>query len=231
MTTFHGIVNAGRTLSYYSRLQEITANNLANVNTEGFKADRMSARLLPDTTNPIPVEHTDLSQGALRVTGRPLDLAMEGNGFLVVQTAQGDRLIRGGSFKLDGSGTLTDAEGNPVLGKGGPIVLTGTEIKIREDGTVLDDDREAGQLITVDPERPDELMKEAAGRFVSSVPIDQMPASTAVLRQGQLEDANFNALGAMVSLVEIQRAYAANVTAVRTMDGVLSSITNDIGRV
>jgi flagellar basal-body rod protein FlgG len=230
MDPLRGIVTAARTLSYYSRLQEVTTNNLANVNTAGFKADRLTAQRLADLEHPIPVQVTDLRQGTLRGTGRELDLALEGDGFFVVETRAGERLFRGGSLRLDGQGRIVDTDGDPVLGQNGTIALTGTKIEIRPDGTVLDDGHEAGRLRVVNLAADAALLKESNGRLrlERGALVD---AEATLVRQGHLEEANLNPIATMVSLVEIQRAYQANVTAVRTMDGVLSSITNDLGRV
>jgi flagellar basal-body rod protein FlgG len=230
MDPLRGIVTAARTLSYYSRLQEVTTNNLANVNTAGFKADRLTAQRLADLEHPTPVQVTDLRQGTLRGTGRELDLALEGDGFFVVETRAGERLFRGGSLRLDGQGRIVDTDGDPVLGQNGTIALTGTKIEIRPDGTVLDDGHEAGRLRVVNLAADAALLKESNGRLrlERGALVD---ADETRVRQGHLEEANLNPIATMVSLVEIQRAYQANVTAVRTMDGVLSSITNDLGRV
>jgi flagellar basal body rod protein FlgG len=230
MSDLTGIIAAARTLSYYSRLQEITANNLANVNTAGFKADHLAARRLGELEHPVPVEVTDFSQGGLRVTGRPLDVALEGKGFLEVETKAGDRLIRGGSLRLDGDGTLLDPEGNPVLGEQGRVVIPeGGSIEIRPDGTVLADGKIADKLRIVVPAEGSKLLKESAGRFLVDRPEALEPVEIPV-RQGQLEEANFNPIAGMISLVEIQRAYAANVTAVRSLDGVLGSVTSEVAR-
>jgi len=231
MIGFSGILTAARTLSYYNRLQEVTANNLANANTAGFKADRLTAHRVADLDHPVPVEATDLSQGALRMTGRTLDLALEGPGFLVVETPRGERLTRGGSLRLDGASRLVDGDGLAVLGQQGPIVLTGTDIQIRPDGTVLSDGAPVDQLRVVAPKEGVSLLKEAAGRFLPSDPEGLMDVESTRVRQAQLEEANLNSLTGMVSLVEIQRAYAANVTALRAMDGVLGSVTTDVARV
>ena len=127
---FQGIQDTARTLSFYTRLQQVVANNLANANTEAFKADRMTARLLEGSEAPVPVQAIDFQQGTLRLTGRPLDLAIEGAGFFVVQTENGERLTRGGSLTLDRVGQLIDSEGAPVLGKDGPIVFAGGHMEI-----------------------------------------------------------------------------------------------------
>lgn len=223
-----GIGILARTLSYYNRLQEVAANNLANVNAEGFKAHRMTAALSPDGA-PIPIEELDLSQGKLRQTGRPLDLALDGPGFFVVRGAQGDRLIRGGSFRLDAAGMVVDGQGDPVLGVDGPIAAPTGQLEIREDGTVLIDGGRVAQLQVVTVADPKALAKEGHGRFVTAQELIPVEAGT-LIHQGHLEEANFDAVRGMVDLVMIQRAYAANTDALRVMDGVLSTITGDLGR-
>lgn len=228
MIGFSGILTAARTLSYYNRRQEITANNLANVNTVGFKADRLVAHRPSDLDSPVPVEATDLSQGALRITGRPLDVALEGPGYLVVDAPGGERLTRGGNLRLDGNGQLVTSEGLPVLGAQGPIYLTGGSIDIGADGTVKSDGHPVDKLRVVVPGEGATMMKEGAGRFILK---GDAADATALVRQGQVEDANIDSIGGMVSLVDIQRAYSASVTALRTMDGVLGSVTTDVARV
>lgn len=231
MIGFQGILTAARTLSYYNRRQEITANNLANVGTAGFKADRLVAHRVGGLESPVPVEATDLSQGSLRMTGRPLDVALEGRGFLVVETAGGERLIRGGSLKLDGQGTLVTSDGDPVLGEQGRIVTTGGSIEIGPDGTITSDGHAVDQLRVVLPDEGAALFKEGASRFLMAQEQGTRAAPDVRVRQGQLEEANLDSIGGMVSLVEIQRAYAASVTALRTMDGVLGAVTTDVARV
>ena len=230
MNTFTGILTAAKTMSYYSRRQEITANNLANAGTAGFKADRLVAHRPGDYDSPVPVEATDHSQGSLRTTGRTLDIALEGRGYLTIETPWGDRLSRGGSLKLDGEGRLTTDEGYPVLGEQGSILLQGATIEIDPDGTVRSDGQPVDRLRLVVPNDGVTLMKEGSSRYVVP-PTELTQAESVQVRQGQLEEANLNSIGGMVSLVEIQRAYAASATVLRTMDGVLGSVTRDIARV
>jgi flagellar basal body rod protein FlgG len=228
--TIRGIINVAHGLSYYTRLQEVTANNLANVSTDGFKVDRMTGVITPGTAYPVPVEQTDLAQGNLRSTGRELDVGLDGAGFLVVQTPNGERFTRGGALHLDPNGQLVDADGHAVLGTKGPIVLPGTKIEFQADGTVLMDGSQVDQLRLENVSDPLKLRKEGAGRFLAGekgVPVTEGLS----LRQGFIEEPNSNAVSGMIDLVTIQRAYAANVDALKAMDGVLGTIAGDVGRV
>lgn len=225
-----GILSTARSLSFYLKLQEVTANNLANANTEGFKADRLTAHALPGSTHAIPVEATDLQQGAVRDTGRPLDVALEGKGFLVVSTPNGERLHRGGSLRLDAAGRLTTADGDLVLGEDGPVVLQGADIHIQGDGTVLADDTIAARLRIEDVKDPLALKKEGGNRYVAEAARPVEPGTVQV-RQGAIEDANLDPVLSMVDLVAIQRAYSANIDALRALDSVLGTITNEVGKV
>ena len=226
-----GIVNSARTLALYAKLQEVTANNIANANTPGFKADRLTAALLgqDEMQTPVPIRSVDLAQGPFRETGRSLDVGLDGQGFLVVQTPQGERLIRGGSLKLDGAGQLTDGEGNVVQGDGGPLVLTGGEVEIRTDGSVLAGGASVGRLRVVTVADPASLLKEAAGRFIASEPLQ--PVEGVQVRQGAIEEANLDPIRSMVDMITIQRAFAANMDALKAMDSILGAVTSEVGKV
>jgi flagellar basal-body rod protein FlgF len=226
-----GIVNTARSLSYYLRLQEVTANNLANVNTDAFKADRLTARMLPDMPFPVPVEKTDLQQGAFRDTGRPLDLSLDGPGFFVVRTVHGERLTRGGSLRLDAAGVLTDMHGDPLLGTQGPLVLNGSEVEVQSDGTVVVDGAVAGRLRVETVADTSTLIKEGAGRYAPDAPLAPVAEDGTRVRQGAVEEPNLDPLLSMVDLITIQRAYSANVDALRAMDSVLGVITSEVGKV
>ncbi|MDM7916095.1 MAG: flagellar hook-basal body protein [Candidatus Eisenbacteria bacterium] len=228
------ISGTARSLSFYQRMQEVTANNLANAGSDGFKALRLTARTAPDEPHAVPVERIDLSQGDLRETKRPLDLALDGPGFFVVSTDHGERLTRGGSFRLDAAGRLTDLHGDPLLGREGPIAFAGAEAEILADGTVVLDGKAVDRLRIEqvnDPDDPAALLKEGAGRFVPQLTTNPIPAGTANVRQGWLEQTNFDPLQSMVDLITIQRAYAANVDALKAMDSVLGTVVGDIAKV
>jgi len=229
--SMRGIVNTARTLSYYSRLQEVTANNVANANTDAFKADRMTARQLPGLEYPVPIEQTDLEQGRLHETGRPLDVGLEGPGFFVVNTPRGERLTRGGSLRLDASGCLMDGRGDPLVGAEGPIRVNGAQVEIKADGTVLVDGTGAGRLRIETVDDPASLLKEGSGRYVPRGALRPVPEAQVFVRQGSVEEANIDPLLSMVELVTIQRSYSSNIDALKVLDGVLGAVTNTVGRV
>ncbi|MBD3162351.1 MAG: flagellar hook-basal body complex protein [Candidatus Eisenbacteria bacterium] len=228
MMPLRGVEQTARSLSRLERFQEATAFNLAHANADGFKAIRMAARGSdPDGGT---VESVQFEQGAIRETGRPLDVALEGPGFLVVRTAGGERFTRGGALRLDPEGRLVDRAGDPILGEAGEIVVAGTDLTIQSDGTVVVDGAVNGKLRLAEVADPAELQREQPGRFVPTAPPrDPLPGAT-LLRQGAIEEANVDPLASMVDLLTIQRAYAANVQALRAMDGVLGA-TNELGEV
>jgi flagellar basal-body rod protein FlgF len=149
--------------------RDAIANNLANLNTTGFKADRPAFATVYERqlyrvegTRAQPIGalsagailrelYTDSQQGALTTTGNPLDAAIDGAGFFAVQTAQGVRYTRNGAFQLDASGTLTTRAGNPVLGENNqPIrVPPNATVQIGEDGSVLANGTRVARLLIV----------------------------------------------------------------------------------
>ena len=120
MPPINGMIRAANALAYWERRQEVAANNLANTETTGFKAERVFARVMGDSI-PVADTATDRTAGSLSATNEPLDLALGNDSFLVVQTPNGERLSRGGSFSLDAEGRVVDGRGNPLLGEGGEI--------------------------------------------------------------------------------------------------------------
>ncbi|MDX2208398.1 MAG: flagellar hook basal-body protein [Gemmatimonadales bacterium] len=226
--TVPGILNTARTLGYYTRLQAVTANNLANASTDGFKAERVSAQSFAEAF-PEALASIDMRQGTVRDTGRTFDLALEGDAFFVVRTPQGERLTRNGGFSMDTNGFLINHDGDLVLGEEGPLHVRGHEVVVEDDGTVVVDGARADRLRLETVSDLGTLRKEGHGRLVATTPL--APVRNATVRQGALEDANVDPLLGTVDLIQIQRAYAANVEAMRAMDGVMSAVARDIGRV
>jgi flagellar basal body rod protein FlgG len=216
-----------RTLQYQQRVQDVLAHNLANASSDGFKGERISAAQLAGGGAPVAHTAMDLRQGALRLTGRPLDLALEGQGFLVVDTPDGERLVRGGGFQLDAAGQIVDASGGVLLGEKGPIVALGRDVEVEPDGVVVVDGVATDRLRVV-AASADALRREGAGRFSASTTTDA-PLDTRIQR-GALEDGNVDPMLGMVDMLSVQRAFASNLDALKTLDAVLGVVTGDIGR-
>lgn len=230
MGIINGMTRAASALAYWERRQEVVTNNLANADTNGFRAQRTFASAIGDA---LPVAGTalDTRAGALKQTGNSLDVALGGDGYFVVDTAQGERFTRAGSFRLDTSNRLVDQSGNPVLGEGGPIVLPRGTVSIDAAGGVSVDGKMVDRLrIETVPAGTD--MPHEAGTFLvpdpSRTAVD--PASRSV-QQGYLEDSNVNTIGSMVDMISIQRSYSAIQRTMTTLDGIRHTISNELGKV
>lgn len=224
-----GATAAVHALRYWELRQEAVAHNLANVSTPGFKGERIFARLLDGA--PEATAAHDFAQGSTSTTGRPLDLAISGEGFLVVQTEQGERLTRGGALSLSPEGTLVTASGDAVLGDGGPIQITGDLVQIASDGRITVDGQSAGSLRIERPSAGATLSREGDGLWRAEGGTEAVEPGTMQVLQGALEDSNVAATSAMVEMIEIQRAYAAIQRSVQVNDEASRTMSTQIGRV
>lgn len=222
--------------------QEMLANNLANVSTPGFKRDDL---VLPPVWRPAvfpplgfrplplaPLPWTDFSPGPLRETGRPLDVAVEGKGFLVVETPAGPRYTRAGALEVSAEGVLVVPGAGPVLGSRGPIPVRSAQVTISERGDVEDNGVPVDRLRVVEFEEPYPLRKEGSGLFAAVDPTAQ-PALVEgpVVRSGWLESSNVGAVQSMVSLIEVHRLWEAYARVIQAADETNARAVNDIGRV
>lgn len=223
------MTRAAGALHYYERKQEVLAHNLANASTNGFKAERIFGRAVGNA-NPVADRALDLREGAVRPTGEPLDIALQGQDFLVVQTGVGERLTRGGSLRLDAAGRLVDQAGNAVLGDTGEIVLPPGDIRVSEDGTIRVDDRRVTALRVERPLPGADILSEEGGLFVAGADRAAVPAEQRRVLQGSLEESNMSPLEAMVDMISVQRAFAAVQSTVITLDGVRDTIANQLAR-
>ncbi|MDQ2889509.1 MAG: flagellar hook-basal body protein [Gemmatimonadota bacterium] len=231
----NGMSSSAAALRYWEHRQEVTSNNLANVSTDGFKGQKVFARMVEGAL-PAADEATDFSQGSLQVTNNPRDVALEGNGFLVVKTPNGERYSRGGSLSVDESGNLTDLAGHQLLGENGPIKISSkatgdiNQIQIAKDGTVSVDKAEVGRLrVETIPARTT-LLSEGAGLFIPPAARTRSDPDSKIVRQGSLEQSNVTAISQMVDMISIQRAYSAVQRAVTTLDTVRQIATTELAR-
>jgi flagellar basal-body rod protein FlgF len=212
--------------------QQVAAHNLANVSTPGFKADRVFARMDAGGGAPVADRGRNEANGPLVITNRALDLALEGDGFLVVSTPEGERLTRGGSLGMDPEGRLVDASGHPVLGVGGEeLFLPPGELVVSRGGDLEVGGVAVGRLRLVRVEGAEGLlMAEAGGLRIPPDGVELQDAPGIRVHQGAVEDSNVNPVLAMTDMIEIQRSYASLQRSIHVLDGVMDRVANSLGR-
>jgi flagellar basal-body rod protein FlgF/flagellar basal-body rod protein FlgG len=212
------------------RQMDVVANNVANVNTNGYKADRslFQEHLTSGAHEDNFVGRDrrlsfvqdratfhDFSQGSAEQTKNPLDVAIDGSGFLVVQTPAGERYTRDGGLQINNQGQLVNASGFQVLGNSGPITFqpTDKEVTIASDGniTVLEGinrmDSVRGKLRMVSFTQAQRLVKEGANLYTAGEGNTARPDITSRVRQGFVEKSNVNSVTEMSRMIEITRTY------------------------
>ncbi|MEL7546558.1 MAG: flagellar hook-basal body complex protein [Pseudomonadota bacterium] len=202
------------------------ANNLANSSTTGYKSDRpYFAEFLVSTESAmgslsmggVNGQIFNLDQGAIKMTGASLDAAIQGDGYFAVDTAQGPRLTRAGSFTLSPDGVLMDPQGSAVLAAGGnPINIpeNASNIAIGADGTLTVDGEIVNRLGVF--EATGELQRETSTYFVA--PQGYQAIETATVVQGALEQSNVSPVLEISRMIEVQRAYEAGQSLIE-LDG------------
>ncbi|MGH7872193.1 MAG: flagellar basal-body rod protein FlgF [Candidatus Binatia bacterium] len=208
---------------------DVASQDLANVNTAGYKRQRLAfsevlAKRLPPEDRPggfvaVADQRTNLGQGEVHGTGNPFDLAVEGDGFFVIQTGRGERYTRNGGFTLRSDGTLITPQGDPVLGEGGPMLMTGNKIEVAIDGTVRSEEGEIGRLKFVRFKDPHKVTKEGSNLFTTEPGNIQAVVDPRVI-QGSLEQSNVSPVDGMISLISINRQFETYERAMRLMDSV-----------
>jgi flagellar basal-body rod protein FlgF/flagellar basal-body rod protein FlgG len=210
---------------------DVVANNVANLNTNGFKADGVVFReyLMPvarannfqTPDRRLSFVHDratflDLGQGAIQQTGNPLDVAIDGNAFLAIQTPRGERYTRNGALQINATGELVTSEGYQVLGDNGPIRLQSGDkgISISRDGTVsvqeganTRTDSARGKIRMVTFAAPQRLEKDSSSTFMAPGQQAQAAPLTMGLVQGALEKSNVHGVVEMTRLIELTRSY------------------------
>lgn len=210
---------------------DVIANNVANVNTSGFKANKSLFEEYLNTgareDNFVSSDrrisfvqdraaYHDFSEGPLEKTGNPLDVSIDGKGFIAVQTPGGERYTRDGSFQINAQGQLVTTGGNVVLGTNGPIVFqpTDRDIKISAEGMitvgegiVTQFDSIRGKLKLVKFNNLQSLTKEGANLYSAPAGTVAQADTTSRVNQGFVEKSNVNAVTEMTRMMEVMRTY------------------------
>jgi flagellar basal-body rod protein FlgF len=223
---------------------EVIANNLANTNTTGFKKDDMFVEMMKesgiapqanagDLTARLNVERTtDFGEGSFSETNNPLDVALQGKGWFVVQTQEGERYTRNGNFSLSLDGTLITHDGLPVLGTEGRIAFPDLQkavqdgISISQSGEISSGTHVVGKLRVV--ECADESKLRKAGdclfRTEKDTNVEMKDVELPIIRQGFLEESNVDGIAEMIQMIEITRHFESNQKAIAAQDQTLDKL-------
>ncbi len=221
----------------------VVANNVANINTDGFKAQSL---LFEEYVMPVaadkdfafadqPLSYTqdwatanDFTNGAITRTGNELDIALQGKGFLSVQTPAGERWTRAGALKIDNTGLLVTDNGYPVLSEGGQIRFapTETDIQFNQDGSILTSAGNKGFLRLVEFDDPQTLKRQGDNLFSGGTP---RAATDTVVVQGALERSNVSGVLQVAEMIRVNRSYQAIANLMDKQDKLRSDAINVLG--
>lgn len=234
-------------LEVLMKAQEITANNLANINTPGYKAEELFYHAFRDAihgrtvASVEPYQGIDLQQGSLNKTGNPFDFGIKGPGFFEVQKNGHILLRRSGHFKLNPKGFLVDNQGAKVMGPSGPIQLpamansgstqTGTNITVAKDGTIVVNGRDYARLQLVQVKKPQTINR--MGNSYYSAPknmITQSNVAKSKIMQGFIESSNVNSLSGLVDMTKNMRLFQSQQRVMKSMNETLAMTTTKLGR-
>lgn len=228
-----------------TKAQDVTADNLSNINTPGFKGNNMFQRLVTEqingreVTNTVAKQQVNLSQGVLEPTGNTFDFGIDGEGFFAVEEDGSNYLTRDGRFHLDSDGYLKNSNGAHVLGSSGAIHIPeyfqasgegGVKLEIAKDGTIRLNDEVHDQLRIVEVEEPQNLERKGNSYFDAAGVEPKENANGSTVMQGFFEKGNVEPLQEMVDMMRNSQMFEAQQRAMRTTDETLSQATTSLGR-
>lgn len=249
-----GLYTAATNMVVQRRRVDVTANNIANMDTTGFKADTLipnafSDMLLSRVGDPSNASAapsignlntgvyaddvaTNFEEGSLRQTQRSADLAINGSAFFAVSTTAGERYTRDGSFVVDSNGYLATSDGNQVAGTSGFLKVGNAGFTVDGQGNVKDDKGNAvGTLKLVSFDRTSELKKAGNNLFVNASNQPAKAAGDSTVMQGYLETANTDVTSEMLNMMSASRLFETSQRVVKMIDETLGRAVNDIGKV
>lgn len=229
-------INKAGMLPQQRRL-DISANNLANINTVGYKKEVLFFRKLIDAmgdsedSQVFTTTSIDFSPGELKQTGNPLNIAIAGEGFFVIQTEAGEVFTRNGNFTLDEQGRLVTQDGYPVMTDSGELQLAGQEIHFTEKGEIVVDNQVVGRLRLVRFDQPEKLVRIGSSYFREGDAIEnELTPEEVDLRPGYLEGSNVEPIREMIEMIELNRQYELGQKSISTQDKTLDKLINQAGR-
>lgn len=211
---------------------DVITHNLANVSTVGYKRmySSFSEALDSQQTNNTGSSSFDFSQGSITETSRPMDFALHGNGFFVIETPQGPLYTRNGIFRANSNGQIVDSEGRTVAGESGPITIPAdvspSQINVSADGSISAAGITIGKFMLADfAEDQGELVSVGGGCFrMPNETIEPIPAENLIVKQGYQESSNVQMVEELVNMIMVTRTYEANMKFLSTQKEIGSSL-------
>lgn len=233
-------------LQILMRAQEVTANNLANINTPGFKGDKLFYRAFQEEMNGRQVSSVQpgqtirMAQGAFEESGNPFDFAIEGQGFFAVEKDGNRFYTRNGRFDLDREGFLVDDNGGRVQGESGPIQLPGimqsgrirsdVEVELDQDGTLRVNGERRDRLTIMQAGDVSRLERRSNAYLQAPEGVEMSVDEDSSVVQGFYESGNVDPLQELVSMTQNMRLFESQQRAMKTTDEMLSQATTRLGR-
>lgn len=254
-----GLYTSGYSMLTLNRKMDVVSNNMANVNTNGFKkdvvvfeefSDVLAKRFFDGSDNsPIPVRignmtlyndiaevHTDFTQGALENTGISSDVAIDGDegAFFCIAVPDNNQFreyyTRDGAFKLDSVGRLVTRDGHSVMGQNGAIILNGSDFTISNRGEIIQNGETVDFLRIRKFENPESLRKYGFN-LLTVTGGSQDGVFEGTIQQGFVERSNVDSVKEMVDMITVLRAYESNQKLIQYQDSTLEKAVNEIGRI
>ena len=232
-----GINTIAKNLSYHMKNIEIVANNLANINSTGYKRELPFAEYLSRAENSNVKQITDFTEGMFTSTGNPLDLAISGDGFFMVKTERGIEITKNGKFSLTENGDLVNAMGYKVMSAKGEINISETafdknkQLEITKEGEIKLGDDTVDKLMIVTVEDPERLQRtESQNFFMTDEDYKMADEENYNVIQGYLEESNTNPILEMQSMIGINKDYETSQKIIKAMDNVMG-MANQVGKV
>ena len=217
---------------------DMISNNLANINTSGFKRDDIVFDVLQQgyEEDMSVDQYTDFDQGDLKSTGNLMDFAISGEGFFTLESDQGQVFTRNGHFSISEEGMIEDSFGNRLLGSSGPVEVLGQngvpgEVRITEKGEVMVDGDIVNKILITDFQYKHDLEKIGNNLFKSNEGVTGEAIESTGIVQGFLETSNINPVSEMVNLIDMHRQFEATQKVMRTFDQIAEDAINEVGNV
>ena len=233
-----GIYTAGRSLDQRLKNIDVIANNLANINSTGYKREIPFSEIINQAGEVVIKKVTSQQQGEILQTSNPLDMAISGEGFFVVKGDDGSvELTRDGRFKLSDDGILIDSNGKKVMGKNGSISLEesllnkDSGVMITKNGEVKIGDKIVDKITIATVANPSELMRaEGSNFFAGDQQVFSVPESDYAISQGFLEESNTNPIVEMEAMISLNKEFESAQKVISALDSSLGD-ANEIGKI